>query len=287
MLEKIRKLTMKAVEESKYHPWEIDEIIMVGGGTKLSIVCKMIEKMTGKPLEHKINPDEAVVLGTAIQGALLEKDETVKDLVMTDICPYYLGLIIRDGGNLDINEYFDVLIPKNVTIPARATTVHFSKPALWGLDVCQSEDRCGTNPIPMGHISYRLPDVGTPRVEVHKTVIYDANGIMHVEIYIPSTDVTYEKTIVNDECEMTIEKAKERAKQLKYMNLSAKGNDKDNLLIARAERVYAECTGSIREHINSLIGLFETALNSGKQSDIKNARERLLDAVNRYDSEII
>ena len=90
LLEKIRHLTIRAIDESKYLAEEIRDIVLVGGGTKLSVVKKMMEKMIDKELNYSINPDEAVVRGAAMQGAMMEKNEDLKELVMTDICPYYI-----------------------------------------------------------------------------------------------------------------------------------------------------------------------------------------------------
>lgn len=121
LLDRMRKLTLQAVEESKYEPYEVKDIIMVGGGTKLSIVRKMIEKMIGKDIRYKINPDEAVVRGAALQGALLTREEGLKELIMTDICSHYIGDAVSHRCEYDMVKNFDVIIPKNTTIPVKRT----------------------------------------------------------------------------------------------------------------------------------------------------------------------
>ena len=119
LLDKIRRLTLRAVAESPYKPEEISDIIMVGGGTKLSIVKNMIERMMDKQIEYEINPDEAVVIGAAMQGALLEHNEEVNQLIMTDICPYYIMSITDDRRMCDLVKVPNIVINKNSTIPTR------------------------------------------------------------------------------------------------------------------------------------------------------------------------
>lgn len=283
LLERIRKLTMRTVEESKYLPEEIDEIIMVGGGTRLSIVYKMIEKMSGKKLDYKINPDEAVAMGAAIQGALLEKNKDVKDLVMTDICPHYIGLYIKDTRGYDTKIEFDVVIPKNTTIPAKRKTIHHSRPAGWVNNVIQSEDRYGIKASELGSIHFRTPELGKETVELHKSITYDINGIIHMEVYVPETGVKYESLIRDDNCELTMEEAKKRMEELQYMNLGPRENEQDSLLMAKAEKMYAEYTGGSRERIGMEIAAFEKAIHDGKVSRIASARANLQELLNLYE----
>ena len=283
LLEKIRKLTLRAVEESKYESEEIDEIIMVGGGTKLSIVKKMIEKMLGKELDYKINPDKAVAIGAAMQGALLEKDKEMKDLVMTDICPHYIGFEVWDTRGWDVQLGFDVVIPKNTTIPARRSVVHTLHPGRFCNAVLQSEDKDGILSSLLGEIHFIRPDLGTEYVSVHKTITYDTNGIIHVEVYVPDTNVKFETLIRKDNCELTMEEAKKRLEELQYMNLGPRENEGDHLLMARAERVYAEALGKERKQVGDKIEEFESALHSGKAGRIDVARNNLINMLDFYE----
>lgn len=283
LLEKIRKLTLRAVKESKYEPEEIDEIIMIGGGTRLSIVKKMIEKMAGKRLDYKINPDEAVAIGAAMQGALLEKDKDIKDLVMTDICPHYIGFEIRDERGNDVQMGFDVVIPKNTTIPAKGSVRHTGEPGRFLNSILQSEDEYGIESSLLGDIHFRRPDLGSRVSSVIKTITYDVNGIIHAETYVPETGVKFETLIRRDNCEMSMEDAKKRLEELQYMNLGIRENEKDCFLIAKAERIYTELLKEDRERLGGYISAFEKALHSGKRKHIDEARKGLTNLLNVYE----
>ena len=287
LLEKIRRLTLQAVHESKYEPSEINEIIMVGGGTRLSIVHKMLEKMAGKELNYKLNPDEAVAAGAAIQGAMLERNEDVRDIVMTDICPHYIGVPIWTMGTYDTKGVFDVIVPKNTTIPAKRTVVHNSSPNGWILEVMQSEDEYGINSQTVGTFSYKTPELGTETVDVHKSIIYDNNGIIYAEVYVPANGMRYGTTITSDDCEMTLEEANKRIEELQCMNLGPREAEGDLLLLAKAENIYMEHSGKEREMIGNRIGVFEDALQHGKITAIRTARKQLTDMINAYEGKEI
>ncbi len=276
LLDRIRKLTFRAVEESKYKPEEIEEIIMVGGGTKLSIVKKLIEKMAGKALSYPIDPDEAVAAGAAMQGAMLEKKEDIKDLVMTDIAPHYLGTITRGGGEHDLNEELSVIIPKNATIPSQGKLIHYSNSSRWLFTVYQSEDKYGEQRNYIGGLDYIVPNLGTSaRVEIHKKIYYDVNGIVHLAVHIPATGVTFEDTIMDENSELYFEEAKERLQHLKYLELGNREQSENQLLIAQADNLYQELDIRTRERLNNIVVEFEGALNGGKRSDINSKRQIL------------
>lgn len=284
LLENIRQLTIKAVDESKYDVDEISDIIMVGGGMKLTFVKKMIEKMAGKKLDYKINPDEAVATGAALQGALLEKDEGVKDFIMTDICPYYIGVDIWDFGNYDSNREFDVIMPKNTVIPARRIVKHYHHPGLAVNYIIQSEDKYGINRSPIGEIYYRRPNIDNQRLEVQKIITYDINGIIYVEYYVPSNGMRYKTVLMNEEGAFTEEEISQRMQELKNMDLGPRDREEDKLIMARAERLYSECLNQEREAIDVAVSQFEKALYNGKERHIKEARQNLIRLMDRIEN---
>lgn len=282
-LERIRQTILQAVRESKYEPEEISDIIMVGGGTKLSIIRKMVEKMIGRKLQYKIHPDEAVAMGTAIQGALLEKDEGIRDLVMTDVCPYYIGVQIWDRDAYDIQGYFDVAISKNTVIPARRILRHWDNPHGFAYStIIQSDNEYGIGGIEIGELKFTRPKMGTKdRIEVQKIITYDTNGIIYLEAYIPANGMCFKSVIRGEDSELSMEDVKRRENELK--NLVFGISEVDDLIIARAERLYTECLGRDREQIDAGIQGYEAALKTGKARRIQFARENLINVLNTYE----
>lgn len=282
LLEKIRKLTLQAMEESEYEPHEVKDVIMVGGGTRLSIVKKMIEKMTGREIEYRINPDEAVARGAALQGALLGHDEDVEQIVMTDICSHYIGSDAIDGCDYDIGDFFDVIIKKNTTIPVRKTISHYSAPGTCRFDVWQCENSEGIGATLLDTFKYAVPDLGDDEdVEVQHSIIYNANGMIYAEVLIPATGMKYTKAVQVDGAEVMETVQKEG----KDSSGTANPNE-DTALMARADRAYAEAVGKDRESIGDYIKNYEDALRKGKSTAIEKAKEALVKVLDAYESSI-
>lgn len=287
LLDRMRKLTLQAVEESKYEPYEVKDIIMVGGGTKLSIVRKMIEKMIGKDIRYKINPDEAVVRGAALQGALLTREEGLKELIMTDICSHYIGDAVSHRCEYDMAKNFDVIIPKNTTIPVKRTVQQYAWPARWIFEVLQCENEFGIDVVPLDKFYYVVPDLGTSQtVMVEKTIFYDVNGIMYAEVYIPATEVRYSKVLQSEDEEYLEQETATKLEKLNLIQHNMGEKDEDELLMARAERMYEEATGKERETINKHITAYESARNARKISEMRQTREALIKLLDAYENVI-
>ena len=117
--------------------------------------------------------------------------------------------------------------------------------------------------------------------ELITTAYYDSNGILKYEIYIPAVKKTYGTVIVNSDNNMD-EKQIEKCIE-KMNNLELASHSEDELVMAQAENLYTEVLGSERSKVNQLIFEYEQALNTGKKSVIKEAREKVKDMIRKYD----
>ena len=276
LIEKMRKLALKAVEESKYEMEEIGEILMVGGGMKLSIIQKMVAKLAGKQLEYKINPDEAVALGATLTGHLLEQNYEVKDLIMTDICPYNLGVITYSVINYDMNSKFDILMPKNTTIPAkRSKQMQTGGKGVRYCSLYQANENYNDEAIALGKLSYLLPDTPNNKCHITFIIICDINGIVRLEINVKENHFKESMILCNENCELTMEEARKRIQELDYLKSTPLEEENNKLLYAKAERMYTECIGRDREKIESYLQEFEKAIYSWDEKKISIAREQL------------
>jgi molecular chaperone DnaK len=165
----------RALEDAKLAPSQIDEIIMVGGQTRMPRVQQVVREFFGKELNKSSNPDEVVAVGAAIQGAVLAGE--VKDIVLLDVTPLSLGIETLGGVMTKIIE-------RNTTIPTRKsqkfTTAEDSQPAVT-VHVLQGEREMAGDNRTLGHFELggiRPAPRGTPQIEV--TFDIDADGILHV-----------------------------------------------------------------------------------------------------------
>lgn len=165
----------KALEAAKLHTNDIDEIILVGGSTRMPRIQKLVEEFFGKAPNKSVNPDEAVALGAAVQGAILAGD--VKDVVLLDVIPISLGVETLGG-------VFTKLIEANTTIPTKRTEI-FSTAAdnqtTVEIHVLQGERPMAADNKSLGRFYLDgIPPAprGVPQIEV--TFDVDANGILTV-----------------------------------------------------------------------------------------------------------
>jgi len=175
LFERCLKPCEAALKDAGYSTSQIDEVILVGGSTRIPKVQEIVEKFFGKKPNRSVNPDEVVALGAAIQGAVLSGD--VKDVLLLDVTP--LGLGIETMGSV-----MTVMIPSNTTIPTKKTEIYSTasdnQPGVQ-IHVLQGERPLASQNKSLGVFNLDgIPPAprGVPQVEV--TFDIDANGILHV-----------------------------------------------------------------------------------------------------------
>ena len=162
LLDRIKKPVKKSLSDAKIKISDIDEIVLVGGGTKLRLVRKYVAKLFKKMPNTSVNPDEAVALGAAIQAAMKERREAIKEVILTDVCPFTLGteVVVERGKDKHEAGYFAPIIERNTTIPASRTeqfrTVYDQQTKL-NIHILQGESRFAANNISLGNLEVEVP----------------------------------------------------------------------------------------------------------------------------------
>ena len=175
LFERCRGPVMKALEDAKLKPAQIDEVVLVGGSTRMPRVQQIVKEIFGKDPHKGVNPDEVVAVGAAIQGAVLTGD--VKQILLLDVTPLSLGLETKGG-------VMTVLVPRNTTIPTEKkevfTTAEDNQTAVT-IKVYQGERPMAGDNRSLGDFNLEgIPParMGVPKIEVAFNI--DANGILNV-----------------------------------------------------------------------------------------------------------
>ena len=178
LIERTITICRQALEDAKVSPADIDEVILVGGQTRMPLVQQMVKDFFGKEPHKGINPDEVVAIGAAIQAGILAGEYKDKDIVLLDVTPLSLGVETLGG-------VFDVVIPRNTTIPTRKskiyTTAEDNQTSVM-IKVYQGERPIASENRLLGQFELTgIPPAprGVPQIEV--TFDLDADGILHVK----------------------------------------------------------------------------------------------------------
>lgn len=266
----------RALRDASLSPSDLDAVILVGGATRMPIIKSVVSKMFGRLPFSQINPDEAVALGAAIQVALKERNEALKEVVLTDVCPYTLGtdVIKRLGNGKYESGHYMPIIERNTPIPVskveRFFTANDNQTEI-SVDVFQGESRKVENNIKIGGFTVTVPSdpAGKQAIDVRYT--YDINGILEVEVTTVSTGEKKKLIIEKNPGSLTPEEIEARLAELRDIKIHPRERTENRLLLAKGERLYEEALGEKRNEISFYLSQFESVLATQNEQEIKKA----------------
>jgi molecular chaperone DnaK len=276
--------TRRALEDAKKTPHDIDEIVLVGGSTRIPLIQEEVSKFFGKGSNRSVNPDEVVALGAAIQGGVLTGQ--AKDIVLLDVTPLSLGIETLGG-------VFTPLIPRNTTIPTKKSEV-FSTAAdgqsQVEVHVMQGERPMATHNKTLGRfILDGIPPAprGMPQIEVAFDI--DANGIVHVTAKDKATGreqkVEIKGTSGLDESEIDrmVEEAEKHSKEDEQRRGNIEAKNKLDQLVYQVEKAMGDAKDKLSveqgQEIATAIEEAKAALSKEDDPDgWKAAEEKLMAA---------
>ena len=288
LFERIKKPIERSLRDARIRLDDIDEVVLVGGATKLPLVRRFVGRLMGRPAKAGINPDEAIVIGAALQAAMKERNRDIKEIVLTDVCPYSLGTdtSIRGIGDSLESGYFDPIIERNTVVPASRTkkywTVRDNQRSV-SVDILQGESRLAKGNLKLGSITVPVPPRPAGEESITVTFTYDINALLEVIVKVDSTEVT-KKVIIKGEDSIYDDAAAEaRMAQLDYLKIHPRDQEENKLLLLKAERMYEEALGDLRPMINRSLMEFEAILNRQKPEEITQGREDFRQALSQLE----
>ena len=291
LLNKIKKPIERSLKDANIKLKDIDEVILVGGATKLPIIRKFVGRLFGRIPNTNINPDEVVAVGAATQAAMKERNEAVKEIILTDVCPFTLGteVVVSRGGGVKEGGHYLPIIERNSVIPVSRTERLYTaddNQDMIRVKILQGESRFARNNVYLGDIELVVPIGPAGQEAVDVTYTYDVNSILEVEVKVLSTKLSKRIVIKNDDVDMTDEEIDERLASLAELKIHPREKEENKLLLLRGDRMYEEATGDIRNIIEYRLNIFEQILDKQNPADIENAREELKEFLDNIDEDI-
>jgi len=270
----------KALEDSGLKAEEIDEVILVGGSTRMPVIQELVKKYIGKEPNKGVNPDEVVAVGAGIQAGVLKGD--VKDVVLLDVTPLSLGIETLGG-------VMTRLIERNTTIPTKKSeifTTAADNQTSVDIHVLQGEREMARDNKTIGR--FRLDGIppsprGIPQIEV--TFDIDANGIVNVSAKDTATGKEQKITITatshlsDDEIDRMVKEAKEHADEDKKNRESIDVKNSADALIYSTEKLIKDMGDKVpadmKTGIDEQIKVLRKAMESNDTEQIKRETEEL------------
>ncbi|TQV81075.1 molecular chaperone HscC [Aliikangiella coralliicola] len=281
----------RAIRDSNIRPGELDDVLLVGGATRMPLIRSLIGRIFRRLPACTIDPDQVVALGAAVQAALKSRHKALKDIVMTDICPYTLGVEIAQqvSANQHQSGYFLPVIDRNTTIPVSKVqtlcTIANNQKVI-DCSVYQGESRLVKNNIKLGNIEVKVPKnkAGEESVDIRFT--YDINGILEVSVKVVSTGEVKRTIIKSEECSLSEKEIEESLKKLEKLKIHPRDQAENRLSLAKAERLFEESLGDKRDYVASLIAQFEATLNSQDLAKISSHKAEFDEEISALEEDV-
>jgi len=276
LLQRMRAPIERAMRDARLKPADLDDIVLVGGAVRMPMVARMVTRLFGRlPLRH-IHPDQAIALGATVAAGLKARDQSLEEIVLTDVCPYTLGTQVGQRvGHQVQTGYFHPIIPRNSVVPVSRED-HFS-PLYSGqkqlrIDVYQGESPMVDRNIKLGEIDVPLT-AGKEDLGVDVRFTYDINGLLQVEVTESASGARHELVIEQNPGLLDPAHIRERLARLDELKVHPRDQLQNLALLTRAERLYEEYI-DMRPVVQEWIARFRSVLESQDPILIEHSRKQ-------------
>ena len=280
LLESCKNVIGKAVKDSGFSASELDSLILVGGSSKMPVLQHYLSDALNIPVLKEEHMDSLVVLGLGKYIGIKQRDENIKDVVVTDICPFSLSTSTYNEQNPDL-ELSTVLIPKNSVLPTSKKmtlrTVHKGQTKV-NISVFQGQAMYAKENLFLGQAFIHVPRNMHDYESFDLIYSYDINSMLYVEAIVHSTKEHYIFRVSKGDVLEKVD-ASVRLDSIKEVSLGLYQNNEVDALLARIERIYQEVDEETQDYLMKL----HTEFTKDMESLINNIkkRKRLINQVSR------
>jgi molecular chaperone HscC len=287
LLDKLRRPIQRALQDARLAPGELNEVILVGGATRMPMIRQTVARLFQRLPLRTINPDETIVHGAALQAALIARHAALDDVVLTDVMPYSLGVVIStDFNGRVLGDQFSPIIERNTPVPVSRVSNYCTRADNQTrilLDIRQGESPVGSENLKLGELEIDVPPLPAGQAEVDVRMSYDASGVLVVDVE-NSQGSKVSSVIRQTGSAMSEQEVAAALARLEKIKTHPRDQQENLYLMERAKRLYEDALGDARLYIQQHINAFHLALESQDERTIAVARDAFRDGIEQIDT---
>ena len=277
---------------------QIDDVVLVGGSCKMPLVRQYLAHLLKRSDIETIDPDHVIALGCGVCAGIKERNAQIKDMLLTDICPFSLGVNTYNdeitGRGFDIeheNALMSVIIERNSPLPIsiQRTYVPVSRMQFrCNIGIYQGEGKYVRDNINLGQIKIKFPPNRMDENVFYVRFTYDINGILEVEVDGPLVREKKRLVIVNKELSMTEEQIQKKLKEFEKIKINPAAEEQNRYIMDWGSRLYMQCSDELREDIGDKLEQFRQIMYKDSyklkqaQKDITAYLEHMEEVINSF-----
>ncbi len=278
LLKEIRQVIGRALKDGKMTIHDVDLVVMAGGSSKMPLIQKYIRHLFHKAPMVQGNCDELIALGLGLVCGVKERKEEIKDYILTDICPFSLGVATINEADPD-RAYMANIINRNTVLPCSRVRRFYTASDQQDyvvVEVHQGENTYAQDNLLLGKIEISVPPKPKGKEAVDVRFTYDINGILVVDTRVVSTGVVKTHIISQKIPEAELE---ERVRELEKLKVHPRDLSENQQMMERLEALYQEVYPEQKEQVQQMIRTFEEFLDGQNPRQIQGYRRYLEKAV--------
>lgn len=279
LLARVRTPIEQALRDARLSPRELDSLVLVGGATRMPQVQQLVAKLFGRLPYRHLDPDTIVALGAASQAACKARDAAIDELILTDVCPYTLGIASSRGE--DVTGAFSPIIERNTVIPTSKVERFYSSHAeqkFVRIAVYQGERPWVRDNILVD--SFEIPLQPTGQIQpLDVRFSYDINGLLEVDVTFLESGQKHSHSIDRSPTGLDADARQASQERLAKLKIHPRDTLPNRTLLARLERAWMQSLGDERELIGGWLDAFNNVLARQQASEINRERQALSQAL--------
>ena len=262
---------------------DLDELVLVGGSSHMPSVRQYISQVLGREPAEDTRPDTAIALGAGIYAGMKARAEDLRELVLTDVCPFTLGVATFNEAD-PRRTLMTPLIERNSVLPTSKVDTFYTirdNQNKVDVEVYQGENPYCDNNRLLGKLTLPVPPAPRGKQSVEIRFTYDINGLLEVEVVNQNGQ---NKSLVLKNQDMDQREVERRLKELSSLKLHPRDQEVPRAMLARAERLYTMTVGSLRAQVEQMLTWYQSCLATQETIRVAKATRRMEHFLNNVES---